>query len=321
MINISDYDFTNNNIWDLNELKYCGKLYHYTNDIGCTGIFCPKTSNGNIIPLPENCISLRFTKISAMDRNDKNERNHICDTVKEVIQRLLNEPKESEKYITQEFADIVLGFKPNGIGWYIGISDVINKELGNNQISAGYDKIDYYVACFSTNPDNKYIERRFKYPIRLSFERSFVNPDEKKACMFNMPGYYKQLFPYCNISDSFLIPYFRKVLYDDTKKNKLIEKRLLEIYNTHSEKKDIENQLEDMYSLYDAFFKRYADSENDYWREEEVRLVFRIAPKNKNSTLRQNGFVFDKEIRNGKEVEYLYIPISKEFLIGGEDNA
>ncbi len=67
-----------------------------------------------------------------------------------------------------------------------------------------------------------------------------------------------------------------------------------------------------MYSLYDAIFK---SSEGDYYKEEEVRFIIAIRSSEDHSLLEQFGFVFDHDPKNGKD--YLYVPISKQFLVGG----
>ena len=79
------------NPWNFvaDELKYEGKLYHYTDKKGCDGIFDPHNTRGEKIELPKNCVALRLTKISSMTKNDDNERRHICDTVKEAANELL----------------------------------------------------------------------------------------------------------------------------------------------------------------------------------------------------------------------------------------
>lgn len=150
----SDY-----NPWDLAELSYTGKLYHYTNKAGCDGILAPPSFLG----LSSDCISLRFTRIEDMIRNDPEERRHIIASVQKALNNLCNEPKSSERHISAEFADIVQNFPAKerdiDVGLYTLISDRQNKELGNYQVKMGYNRLDYYVACFSTDPDNEYIMR------------------------------------------------------------------------------------------------------------------------------------------------------------------
>lgn len=319
-IDVSDYDFSGTSIYELNELTYIGELYHYTHKDGCDGIFNPKTSDGKRILLPPNHIALRFTRTADNGRNDDKERRHINDTVKRVAEKLQHEPKDSDRYISADFAEIVQNYQNLDTGYYTVISEKINKELRNHQIKWGYGAVNYYIACFSTNPNNEYIMESFKCPIRLSFRHSFSAPNEKKkGYLGGIPceviGLYKRLSPFSNLNSAFLTYYIGKVLYDDAEKCKLIEKYLLSIYKHYTEKQSIEDQLQDMYYLYDAFFK---NSYGAYWKEEEVRFVIKLSSEVSQDALKQYGFVFDSEIRNGRKYDYVYLPVDKEFLIGGK---
>lgn len=307
---ITDYDFCGPNIQKPSELAYIGKLYHYTDIGGCDGIFNPHDCSKNPISLPPDCISLRLTKIVCVDRNDNHERQYVQEIVEAVINDLL-----ARAEITDFFANAVRTFQPTGMGFYSIATNKIDKELGLPIIKWDYAKLDYYIACFSTNPDNEYIMKTFKYPIRLAFASAFSNP--------KVVNYYCDLPPYSNISQCSLYdhtPYkLRKVLYDKSSKYAVIEKFLIGIYNripqdmcAKCQEKYIKEQVEEMYSLYDAIFK---SSEGDYYKEEEVRFIIAIRSSEDHSLLEQFGFVFDHDPKNGKD--YLYVPISKQFLVGG----
>lgn len=316
------------NPWDLNELSYVGKLYHYTDKTGCDGIITPKSSLG----FPTDCISLRFTRIEDMTRNDPKERRHIMASVQKALNNLRNEQKGSERHISAEFADTVQNFPAKGtdvdVGLYTLISDKQNKELGNYQVKMGYNKLDYYVACFSTDPDNEHIMRAWSAPIRLAFKSGFSNPDEMPCGFLNnqisiqMPGYYHNFSPYPELRKCFIEHPFKRVSYDEIEKCKLIENLLLYIYKGSREKKDINIQLHNMYSLYDAFFKKAVNEESgyEYWKEKEVRLVIRLPHGIRYDSLKKYGLILDAETEHNGEItyKYLYLPVDKTFLMGGD---
>lgn len=331
-INISDYDFNSANPYSLNELAYTGKLYHYTDQNGCAKIFNLTDAQNNKLAIPSECISLRLTRIEDMIRNDSEERRHIIASVQTATNNLSNEPKDSERHITAEFADIVLDFPPKEtdtvVGPYTFVSEKMNKELGNHQVTIGYNKLDYYVACFSTDPDNEHIMKKWSAPIRLEFKSGFSNPTEEPYGLLNefisiqMPGYYYNFSPYPEIRKCFAGHPFKRVVYDDIEKCKLIENFLLHIYHNNSGKKDIRTQLYNMYSLYDAFFKKRVNNETgyEYWKEKEVRLVIRIPRRKQRDFLKEFGLILDTETEHDGEIAYkfLYLPVDKVFLLGGD---
>ena len=252
-----------------------------------------------------------------MTRNDREERRHIIAAIQDAISNLEKEPESSEKYVTPEFVEIVQKFLTSNIDkdqdFYTIISDEVNQKFGNYQVKWGYGKLDYYVACFSTNPDNEYIMEKSGLPVRLAFKKLFSSSDEIPKCFFP---------PYSKVAKCFLDYYLKKVLYCDVEKRRLIESYLLYIYKHNNGTEDITNQLQDMCSLYDAFFKKCRNSETkyEYWKEEEVRFVIRVPHEPSSySLLAEQGIVFDSEVNEDGEIryKYLYLPISKEFLFGG----
>ena len=319
------------NPWNLDELSHRGKLYHYTDKAGCDGIIAPKESLG----LSPDCISLRFTRIEDMIRNDLEERKHIVASVRKALNNLLNEPQNSERHIPAEFADIVENFPAKetdiDVGSYTLISDKQSKELGNYQIKMGYNRLDYYVACFSTDPDNEYIMRKWNAPIRLTFKSAFLNPNEMPHGFVNnqvaiqMPGFYHNFSPYPELRRCVIGHSFKRVSYDEVERCALIENFLLYIYKYSRNKKDIKVKLHDMYSLYDAFFKKAVNEESgyEYWREKEVRFVIRLPHGTQRDTLKKYGLVLDSESEHNGEIIYkhLYLPVDKTFLMGGDNLA
>lgn len=85
-------------------LNYSDSLYHYTSEESYQYIVQPKDWF-------DDCISLQFTRIDCMTKNDQKERKHIEDTVEQSIQILLKQHK-----IDREFADAVINYKTNHTG-------------------------------------------------------------------------------------------------------------------------------------------------------------------------------------------------------------
>ena len=299
------------NPWNFvaDELKYEGKLYHYTDKKGCDGIFDPHNTCGEKIELPKNCVALRLTKISSMTKNDDNERRHICDTVKEAANKLLE-----TKLISEEFADMVNGFGSTDKRNYAIKLAKKDPELGN-ELKLGFGKVDYYVACFSTNRDNESIMRSFHAPIRLSFNIAFSNPYQGSVCNngfnFVQSSYYPRIEPYSVLKECDLMSMFGSVKYDKVSKSSIIQRKLRSIYdkyqdpNTKGSIEDTVYRIEEMFSLYDAFFK---SEKHSY--EEEVRLVICI-PQDKRYTHFRKNIIFD-----GESDKYMYLPVNKDFIIG-----
>lgn len=140
-----------------------------------------------------------------------------------------------------------------------------------------------------------------------------------------MPGHYHNFSPYPELRKCFIEHPFKRVSYDEIEKCKLIENFLLYIYKYSREKKDIKIQLHNMYSLYDAFFKKAVNKENgyEYQKEKEVRFVIRLPYGMRRDSLKKHGLILDSEIEcNGKILyKYLYLPVDKTFLIGGDTHA
>lgn len=304
-INLND-----DNPWDLKELEYNGELFHYTNEEGQNGIFyhndCPN--------YPEGCISLRFKRIDCMTKNDSNERKHIDNAVKKIAMQLLDKKK-----ITREFQERLHEYIPSNKGFFMLALDKIDDQFygSPHRRLLDFGPMDYFVACFSINPNNKYIVREFKTPIRIAFNADFSQ-------MYNNPF---SIYPYPqqSLRKCSFPTYMRRVEYIDTFidgdyiKSDFIENKILDIFTHYQETKEekaIEWDLEDMYSLCDAFVK-----DSKYKQEEEVRFVirfpqrsfflekYRCFPK----WLADNYFVFDEKWT------YLQIPISKNFVTSIDD--
>ncbi len=305
-----------NNPYNLvaDELRYEGKLYHYTDEKGYDGIFTPHNTCGEKIEIPKDCVALRLTKISSMTKNDNNERRHICDTVKEVANKLLE-----NKLISEEFANRVNSFEVTDKRNYTIKLAKKDSELGNETLKLGLGKVDYYVACFSTNMNNEHIMRSFDAPIRLSFDTAFSNPCQSNVHHngfdFVLSSYYPRIEPYSILKKCDLMLMLGNVVYDKVAKCSIIQKELQLIYNKYQDQntsesiKDMRYSIESMFSVYDAFFKG-----EEYSNEEEVRLVFCI-PQDKTDTCLQQNIIFD-----GESDKYMYLPVNKDFIIGCDGN-
>lgn len=323
MVNISDYDFTNNNIWDLNELKYCGKLYHYTNMIGATGIF-GHTDSPN---LPNDCISLRFTRIDCMKKNDSEEREHINKAIKKIAKKLFLCNK-----IDYEFMQMFLNYTPTYKGYYTLATDEIDCEFykPQNRWLMDFGPLDYYVACFSIEPNNEHIINEFHSPICITFNADFSQKcTEPSSIVVNKSRSWNRVidtgygsYPINSIRICNCNIYLRRVEYVDVHtcidkiQSNLLEERMIDIYKNYKENcklnlETILNDIEDMYSLCDAFVK-----DIKYKAEKEVRFVIRL-PQEKYfiekygsfpMLLTENQFVFDPDRK------YLQLPISEEFI-------
>ena len=294
--------FEDSNPWYLNEFAYDGPLYHYTNEAGYKGITDPsKNFDDNIM--------LRLTRIDCCLANDLQERKHIQETVKAVAEQLKDEDR-----ITADFYEAVISYQPTNAGCSMCITDTWNQETRNNVVSMTYGKVDYYIGCFSTDPDNEHIIKEFGCSRRIKFNRFFSmvdNGEKLKQFMvngFSLPNYYTACPPYTALHSSFLDYYMKKVLYQASEKESLIRKALLEISQSSS---DFQLDLEQMYYLYDGFFK--ADS---FEKEKEVRLLVKV-PRTAHTVekLAVNHIYF----ADGDDTpnKYLYLPISNRFLEEG----
>lgn len=319
---MSDYagGGSNYNRWDLKELEYNGELYHYTKVAASRGIFCHK----DCPDYPENCISLRFTRIDCMTKNDPDERMHIDKAVKKIAQKLSRHGK-----ICDGFLKIICDYKPTSKGFYWLAQDKIDNQFYKPQhrVLSDFGPVDYYVACFSTNPNNEHIVEEFKTSVCIAFNPQFslictdlFSHVPAKVGLGFIPDLGSDTYPVESIRKCFLHTYLRRVEYIDTSadvneiKSDLIEKRLLDIFECYKEEPTagkIWEDVEDMYSLCDAFIKDIR-----YQPEEEVRFVIRLPQREYflkkygqfPQLLADSHFVFDKDRT------YLQLPISDEFV-------
>ena len=288
-----------NNSWYLNELSYNGKLYHYTNDIGYNGIFDKKHDfDDNII--------LRLTRIDCLE--DRQERKHIQETVKNVAKQL-----RDEKLILEGFYNKVINYRPTNCGFTTCVTDTYDRETNNNTIGINYGKTDYYIACFSTNSNNQYIINEMKCTKRINFTSSFSKISNPQRTEKNESGFLNFIFNFdnyepCKSFQSCSLEYYMKrVLYNDQEKEKLIKKRLIEISNDTN---NFPSNLEQMYYLFDGFFKA-----KKFEKEEEVRLLVKFPKLDSNiKELEKNHVVFADDNDNNIPKKYLYVPINSIFL-------
>lgn len=308
------------NPYDLEELKYSGELYHYTYTDACRGIFCHKDCPN----YPEDCISLRFKRIDCMIKNDPDERTHITKAVIKIAKKLSKYGK-----ISNDFSKIICDYKPTNKGFYRLAQDKLDYQFyrPQNRLMIDFGPVDYYVACFSTNPYNEHIVKEFKTPIRITFNANFsrmcANPFQElpRVCAgVRLVNFSNDLYPLQCIRRCFPNTYLRRVEYIDTSagvdeiKSDLIESKLIDIFERSQNKITIEKiheEIEDLYSLCDAFIKDIR-----YEPEEEVRFVIQLPEKEYflkkyekfPQLLTDNHFVFDEERT------YLQLPISDEFV-------
>lgn len=293
--------FEGDNPWYLNELAYDGQLYHYTDEAGYRGIIDP---NKNF----DDNITLRLTRIDCLSK-DPQERQHIQETVKAVAERL-----KDEGSITADFYEAVISYPSTNTGFSMCITDTWNQETRNNVVSMSYGKVDYYIGCFSTDPNNEHIIKEFSSTRNIKFNRYFslVDNSQKlqqfKINSFSLPNYYTACPPYTALHSSFLEYYMKKVLYQAHEKEELIRKALLEISNSPS---DFQLELEQMYYLYDGFFKA-----KKFEEEKEVRLLVKVPQMDQAvKQLEENHIRFEDGENEPKK--YLYLPISFKFLEEG----
>jgi len=315
--------FTKNKIWDLNELKYSDKLYHYTDVKGANGIFGHVDSPN----LPQNCVSLRFMRIDCMKKNDTKEREHIDCAIKKIAQKLL-------KYniINNDFAQIVADYKPTYKGYYTFATDEIDFEFHQpqNQWRIDFGPVDYYVACFSVKPNNEHIIKEFKSSVCITFNTEFLQRyTDPFAFCFKKTGTWasvvdvsRNLYPLKSIHECYCNTFLRFVEYVDTSacvykiRSTLLENRLTNIYknyikNNEKDLKKVQNDIEDMYSLCDAFVK-----DIKYEPEKEVRFVIRL-PQREYFVEKYGLFpkVFaDNHFLFAEDRTYLQLPISEDYI-------
>lgn len=322
----------------LENLKYVGPLYHYTTEEVREKMFsCIGVSNDKL-PYDEHCIALRFTNIRDMTSNDSTERRKVSPVVKRVVDELLRKNE-----VTEDFAECIINFQPNDIGDIITMTDEIYDSsfdgcgggFKNEILDLNPGKIDYYVACFSKNPENNYLREwiksrnpQTKGVVRIAFDDSLCDPGllEHKEYKWhmNVGRYLKHnLPPFCCVEGCFLSLWVREVAYDDNLKDEMIEKYLLSVYNDFWQggdkdkedelKDDLKLKLENMYFLFDAFFKDYRNEEQDYFKEDEVRIVVKMKHGPCPKAYRDRGVIWcgDQDDQNNGDYKYLYLPISR----------
>lgn len=242
------YDFSlKNSIWELEPLKYEGPLYHYTGTETCKKIFHPQRAL-------KDCICLRFARIETMLWNDEKERRHIQDTIHEISECLV-----SNGAISKDFANILLNYQPNDKGIYRIALDKVDEHCGN-KIKIGYGLVDYYVACFSTNPYNSHIitEMLVKHPSvdRIDFSSRFVSPESVGDSTIRRMSY-----PFSALNNCMLEYDIKQVVYDDAQKYELLENEVARLGDkfdglAKNRKNSIRYDIQSLYALYEAFLRK-----------------------------------------------------------------
>ena len=289
------------NPWYLNNLSYAGKLYHYTGEAGYRGIIDPSKNF-------DNNISLRLTRIDC-GAKDPLERKHIQETVQKVADQL-----RDEGCITATFHDLVKSYTPaiTGSSMYTTDSLDCSTHVPQRILKMDWGENDYYIGCFSTNPENQHIKTTFHTTRKITFSQLFSALDDSYALQDVMQNgmhrvnYYNQLHPCKFLSAAFLDFYMKKVLYRDDEKEVLVKEALLEIFNSGD---DWEKQLGMMYYLYDGFFKA-----KEFEPEEEVRLLVKVPRLNQYPKFWEEEYNIEFEDEEYCPRKYLYLPISMDFL-------
>lgn len=278
----------------LSDLKYIGTLYHYTDDNGYNGILNPAKE----FNFPDDCISLMFNRIDIMTRNDSKERKHIRDYINELCSE-----SSSSTGITKPFADIVLNYDSTAEALYT-ISGQTN---GISKIKMDFGKCNCYVACFSASQNNQHIIDTFKSKYAFEFNSGFSRADDIR------------FYPFLslNLDNAGLAYDVRRVVYSHKEISSLLLEELLYIQSHYFDKKDIEMQLQNIYALYDVFFKS-----EEYALEDEVRFVVYVPTEIDYKKLSQYKIVFrdscytdekgnSVDVLNGK----MFLPIDKTIFL------
>jgi len=241
-----------------------------------------------------------------MTRNDSKERKHIRDNLIKAAQNL-----ESTKKISADFTKRIYEYEPTGEGVSRIITNKLDDEFHLPIIKINNGKLEYYVACFSTNSMNLHIMREFCAPYRIAFKPEFSMPDVTKNIALNsvlqvqIRNYYNELRPFSILKKCFLDYSIRRVVYEDDEKTPLLEEMLIDAYENYNteDPQNTESDLQTIYSLYEAFFKSI-----NYKKEEEVRFVIRLPQGFDAELLKREGIDFD----NTKD--HLYLPVDRNFV-------
>lgn len=245
-------------------------IYHYTSPEGLLGILKTGTP------------SLWFTKYDVL--NDASEGKHIIDIYNLVCNKLY-----SQHAISSAFYETIKDVVPNTIETF---SFPDKKELDLTNIYSS--ETDVYVCCFSKNRDSlpmwNYYTKSNKYEgYNVGFSFFDINNSIKNA-----------------LSEDYTIS-FRNVIYDDSKKEEIVSKELLEIYRylgdqaseTHLAKLMIGRLLRDLQFIFKpAYFSH----------EEEVRAIISLPRE------QHNPIAFTRKYRtnNGYIIPYIEVNFSSE---------
>lgn len=284
-------------------------MYHYTNEAGYNGIY-------NFYDAPKDCIMLRFTRIDQSVRNDSKERKHIIDTVIKCINMLLNQNK-----ISADFAKHVKEFVPKEEGINTASTNSLDERFHNYPVRISWGKTDYYMACFSINPNNTYIIKKYDATRCISFNSTFTgNIVNRQLGMIhvNFVPNLRELNPFYALMEAGLYFEIKKIIYKSSQQFEIINRELLSLYSIHKnldKKEKLENDLANMYAEYDGFIKPERIDDEEYHKEEEVRFLIRF-PRDQNynkEILEMNHTVFENYTPDGRPRSFL-LPINKMFL-------
>lgn len=289
------------NPWYLKKLSYNGKLYHYTDEAGYRGIIDPSKNF-------DNNISLRLTRIDC-GAKDPLERKHIQETVKKVADQLREEGR-----VTANFHHLVKSYTSaiTGSPTYATDSLDCSTHVPQRILKTDWGETDYYIGCFSTNPENQHIKTTFHTTRKIEFVQCFSDIDDATAVRGVAPNGTNWiistgvLYPIKSLNAASLDFYVKRVLYQDDEKEALVKEALLEIF-VHTN--DWENRLQMMYYLYDGFFKA-----KKFEPEEEVRLLVKVPRLNQYPKFWEEEYNIEFKDEENCPRKYLYLPISMEFL-------
>lgn len=294
--------------WSLMEDQiYNGDLYHYRGENGYNGILnLPAKFN-----YPPNCICLQFRRIDCVSTNDSDERKHISCAIKSIANKLHDEGK-----IDKLTVDSINEFNPSNKSVYTIITDKQSEDFNNNVVKCDFKVCDYYIACFSTDPKNGHIMQEFKANHVFVFGNGFSYGDSSDVGSWDNSAFKARFtisafYPFKALRESFLNFQIRRVLYNEEEMRSLLEPEIMEIQElinkTGKDDVKIEEKIEDIYALYDAFFK-----EPRYAEEREVRFAIKVPHKFNKKILEANYFRF---VDWKEENEKMYLPVDKEMFL------
>lgn len=236
-------------------------LYHYTSPEGMQGILEDQ--------------QLWFTRYDCL--NDYSERKYIFDVYASVCKKLKNDER-----INMEFYDAIIG---------IEIDDLETLSYPDDSMHYGDFNCDYYVCCFSKNPDslpmwNYYAKGRKYEGYNLEF-----------TCF--LPEYHQRK----NNTKIEIV----EVIYNRETQEKNIEEAIVRLESLM--KKGID--ISEVKSALSYFLKHQAlvYKKDCFQHEEEVRIIIQIPKRG------HKGYPIQYRVSHGILVPYIVFPFDKDAVM------